>query len=482
MNMIRVWGGGIYEEDIFYELCDEMGLLVWQDFMFSCAMYPGDASFLENVELEAIENVKRLRTHPSMALWCGNNESWMFWQNWRKNANPDGGQPKLWSDSGDSLKIVDAYNDIFRRILPNAVQAYGADIPYWESSPMSKNGGFPSLTSGDTHYWGVWWGQEPFHAYRENIGRFMSEYGFQSFPELATVDSFTVEQDWDIYSDVMEAHQKSSIGNRTIANYMDRHFRTPKDFENYLYLSQLLQAEGVKIAMEAHRLRRPYNMGSLYWQLNDCWPGASWSGIDYYGNWKALHYYTRKAFAEVTISFEEDEHNITANIISDRPDEFRGTLLVELLDLNGKKIRSDEKKVRLKSYEGDDFWKESKKELLKKEKPDEVILRAKLLENSVPLAENHFLFVPHKEIDLPEPTIKFDLLKQEGGIGIQLKSNKTAFGVRLSTGDPAIKYSDNFFTLYPDETKTVTIQGNITLEALRERLVVHSVYDSYASE
>ena len=202
MNMIRVWGGGIYENDIFYDLCDEKGLLVWQDFMFSCAMYPGDDVFLENVAKEAEENIKRLRSHPSMALWCGNNEILMKWHGWRNNANEEGNQIPLWNNAGDSLKIVNAYDQIFKNILPNAVKSHGLGIPYWESSPSPKGGDFEDWKTGEAHYWGVWWGQEPFEAYRRNIGRFMTEYGFQSFPELKTVKTFTPEDDWDIYSDV----------------------------------------------------------------------------------------------------------------------------------------------------------------------------------------------------------------------------------------------------------------------------------------
>jgi beta-mannosidase len=482
MNMIRVWGGGIYENDIFYNLCDEKGLLVWQDFMFSCAMYPGSETFLENVRKEAEQNVIRLRNHPSLALWCGNNEVLMKWQNWRNNANEEGNQMPLWNNVQDSLKIVSAYDAIFKTILPEAVQAYGHKVPYWESSPSSQNGKYADWKSGDAHYWGVWWGQEPFDAYRANIGRFMSEYGFQSFPELSTVKTFTSEEDWDIYSDVMESHQKSSTGNKTIANYMLQHFKEPKDFENHLYLSQLLQAEGVKIAMEAHRKNKPLNMGSLIWQLNDCWPGASWSSIDYYGKWKALHYYIRSAFNEVIVTFEDDEDEVRAYMISDRTEDIKATLYLTIMDMNGKKINSYEKKVKLKANGSDLVWKSNKKDLLKKAKKEDAILRSRLVFNDEVLHENQYLFVRHKNLKINDPAIDFEFKEEGGKLLVALKSNKAAFGVTFKHSGLDLQFSDNYFTLFPKEQKIIEIISKESISEIKNKLTVKSLYDSYASK
>jgi beta-mannosidase len=479
MNMIRVWGGGIYENDIFYDLCDEKGLLVWQDFMFSCAMYPGDDSFLENVKKEAEENVKRLSAHPGIALWCGNNEILMKWQGWQNNANQEGNQSPLWRSKEDSLKIVKAYQDIFRRILPTTVNAYGQGVPYWESSPSAKNGDFPDGKTGDSHYWGVWWGQEPFDEYRNNIGRFMSEYGFQSFPELATIKTFTEAEDWNIYSDVMEAHQRSSIGNKTIANYMQRHFNEPRNFEDHLYLSQLLQAEGVKVAMEAHRIEKPRNMGSLVWQLDDCWPVASWSGIDYYGRWKALHYYIKRAFADVIVAFEDDEEEVRAYVVSDMPMDVKGELNIEVVDLDGKKVFADQKKMKLDANGSDLMWKGWKKDLLKKAKKEEVILRAQLMQEGHLLAENVFLFTPHKDLKLSEPGIKYDFKEKDGRLFIELKTNRTAFGVTFETDGLNLRYSDNFFTLFAKEAKTIEVLSDLPAFDIKNKLTVKSLYDSY---
>lgn len=479
MNMIRVWGGGIYENDIFYDKCDEKGLLVWQDFMFSCAMYPGDSAFLENVRLEAAEHMKRLRSHPSLALWCGNNEILIKWQNWRNNVNEEGGQIPLWNDKTDSMKIEQAYHDIFKTILPDAVKAHGQGVPYWESSPSAKDGKFADWKSGDTHYWGVWWGQEPFDAYRNNIGRFMSEYGFQSFPEFSTIKTFSTEQDWDIYSEVMQAHQRSSIGNGTIASYMEQHFRVPVNFENYLYLSQLLQAEGVKVAIEAHRIKKPFNMGSLVWQLNDCWPVASWSGIDYYGRWKALQYYIKRAFDEVIVAFEDDENEVKTYVVSDRADELKATLILEVLDLEGKRISQVEKKVKLKAQEGSLIWKGSKKELLNKVKRQEVMLRAQLLEDNQLLAENIYLFTTHKELKLSDPGIKFSFSEKGGRQYLEVKSNKTAFGVSIFADGVDMRLSDNFFTLVAKESKFIEIISEAPIVQIKNKLQVKSLFDSY---
>lgn len=479
MNMIRVWGGGIYENDIFYDLCDEKGLLVWQDFMFSCAMYPGDEAFLENVTEEAEENVKRLRNHPSLALWCGNNEILMKWYGWRNNANEEGKQIPLWKNSQDSMKIVDAYTRIFENILPDVVKNHAMGVPYWESSPSAKGGTYEDWKTGDAHYWGVWWGQEPFEAYRDNIGRFMTEYGFQSFPEIKTVKTFTNENDWDIYSDVMQSHQRSSIGNRTIANYMSNHFRVPNNFPNYLYVSQLLQAEGVKVAMEAHRIKKTYNMGSLVWQLDDCWPVASWSSIDYFGRWKALHYYIKRAFQDVIVAFESSEEEIKIYTVSDLYSDQKITLITELLDFNGKILISDEKKIKLKANSSEEIWKSSKKELLKKLQGDAVYLRARLLNDKNLIAENTYFFVPFKNLKLETPDIKYDFIEKEGKLYVTLKSNKTALGVYFDAGDIDPVYSDNYFTLHAKEEKIVEVKGKFEPFEIKNKLTIKSLTDSY---
>jgi beta-mannosidase len=245
MNMLRVWGGGVYEEDIFYDLCDENGILVWQDFMFACAMFPNDEQFLESIRHEAIDNVKRLRNHPSIALWCGNNEILTAWNTW--------GWKALAENQGEDVpeKVWQAYVDIFHKTLPEVVEEFDPSRSYWGSSPSSGMGVQADLVNGDEHYWGVWWGKEPFETYATHLARFMSEYGFQSFPEFSTVKKYTAPEDYDIYSEVMKSHQRSSIGNETIEYYLLKEYNRPKDFESFLYVNHVLQAEGIKFGWKA---------------------------------------------------------------------------------------------------------------------------------------------------------------------------------------------------------------------------------------
>ncbi|MDQ2856639.1 MAG: hypothetical protein M3R68_09945, partial [Acidobacteriota bacterium] len=314
MNMLRVWGGGIYERDDFYDLCDEMGILVWQDFMFGCSLYPGDQMFLDNVRQEAIDNVKRLRNHPSIAIWVGNNEIESGWFHWGwKDQLP----ARLWDD----------YLKLFYGVLPEVCASLDPSRPYWPSSPSSKLEDDPeSQKMGDLHYWQVWHAALPFSEYEKQHPRFMTEYGFQSFPQLETVNTYTVPSDHDIKSPVMMAHQRHPRGNQLIREYMLREYPEPRDFESFLYVSQVLQAEGIKIGAEHLRRIMPHNMGSLFWQIDDCWPVASWSSIDYTGRWKALQYYARRFYSEVLISTYEKDGNLEIFVVSDRVKPFAAQL------------------------------------------------------------------------------------------------------------------------------------------------------------
>jgi beta-mannosidase len=256
--------------------------MVWQDFMFACAMFPGDTAFLDNVKQEAIDNIKRLRNHPCLALWCGNNEILAAWEGWGWKKTEEAKNPEV------AAKIWQSYSDIFLKILPEAVKEQDPDRPYWDSSPSSGLGIPADQVNGDEHYWGVWWGKEPFETYATHLARFMSEYGFQSFPEMSTIRKYALPEDYDIYSEVMKSHQRSSNGNGTIEYYMLKEYNKPEDFESFLYVNYVLQAEGIKFGLEGHRRAAPYCMGSLYWQINDVWPVASWSSTDYFQKWKAL--------------------------------------------------------------------------------------------------------------------------------------------------------------------------------------------------
>jgi len=289
MNMIRVWGGGVYERDLFYDLCDSLGLLVWQDFMFAGTMYPGDQDFTQNVIAEATEQVRRLRNHPCMAIWCGNNEIEVAWNNW-------GWQEKYGYTEEISEKLWQDYLILFHEVLPDIVSYESPDIDYVATSPMSNWGTPENFNHSSMHYWGVWHGRDSLEAYRDNIGRFMVEYGMQSYPEISTIQSFALPEDLDLSSEVIKMRQKSYIGNGEILRQIERYYESPKNFEDFIEKSQEVQALAMQIAIEAHMKSEGHCMGSLLWQLNDCYPGPSWSIMDFYGNKKKAYYAVKKGF------------------------------------------------------------------------------------------------------------------------------------------------------------------------------------------
>ncbi|MEF9949990.1 MAG: glycoside hydrolase family 2 protein, partial [Mucinivorans sp.] len=325
-NMLRVWGGGIYEQDLFYDLCDKAGIMVWQDFMFACGFYPWDKEFLASVRAEAIYNVRRLRNHPSIVIWCGNNEINEAWHQW-------GYQKAYGWTKAEQDMIWRGYKALFHELLPEVLRAEDSTRYYHPSSPLYGRGDPRSQTMGDVHYWGVFHDEEPFSTYKDKPGRFSNEYGFQSLACYDTYREYFKDSDMTLYSDAMRVHQKNPKGYRVMEEYMVRDLPLKKgNFRQYVYLTQLLQAEGIKIAMEGHRQKRPYTMGSLYWQVNDCWPVASWSSIDSRGRWKALQYYARRSFAPTAISFEKIDSTGEVRLwgVTDELIERRGSVKLTL--------------------------------------------------------------------------------------------------------------------------------------------------------
>ena len=452
MNMLRVWGGGIYEEDVFYELCDEYGLLVWQDFMFACSMYPGDEAFLNSVRHEAIDNVKRLRNHPSIVLWCGNNEIDSAWAHyiedggwgWKKDYNAEQ-REKIWAD----------YEAIFHELLPEVVEAYAPGVDYWPSSPLvsltgdEKQHANPSTSEGDIHYWGVWHSVEPFENYNVHVGRFMSEYGFQSFPEYKSVRKYAEEEDLALESEVMLAHQKNGAGNRLIKQYMDMYMHEPKDFPSFLYMSQVLQAEAMKTAIEAHRRRKPYCMGTLYWQMNDCWPVASWAGMDYFGNWKALQYYAKRSFSDVLVSVDGTKEDRTdIYLISDQLQPVEGQLQVRLIGFDGTVYREEEHAVTLESNSGKQALTLNNADWLQGRDAATTLLRLVLKQTGqADIVQEHY-FAPSKDIGLKQAAIQVTEIQEADGSYLVLESDTLAKQVWISTEAEGV-FSDNFFDLIP---------------------------------
>jgi beta-mannosidase len=473
MNMLRIWGGGTYENDIFYELCDRYGIMIWQDFMFSCTMYPDDEKMFASIEQEAQDNIVRLRNHPCIALWCGNNEIELAWAPWSGSIGGGWGWKRRYTEP-QRESLWHAYDTVFHNILPQAVERLTRENNYWPSSPSPGYGiaNKPLNRTGDMHYWDVWHGRKPFESYNDNIPRFMSEYGFQSFPEFATVKSFTLPEDWDINSPVMAAHQRSGIGNMVIKEYMERYYdRMPAKFENILYLSQILQAESMKCGIEAHRRNMPYCMGSLYWQLNDCWPVASWSGIDSYGRWKALHYFARTAFAPLLISPYMHDGVLEVYLVSDLAQSVHGTLTLSLMDFGGKELRGIKlKRVTASADSSVKIAEYNVSELLAGADPRNTMLKLTFDRADGRTTALHY-FEAVKNLNLPTPTVTTEVRERSQGVyEITLSTDLLAKNVALYYEGVAGIFSDNYFDLLPGHPHTVTLHTAADLAHVRSAL------------
>ncbi len=446
MNMLRVWGGGVYEDDLFYDLCDEKGVLVWQDFMFACAMYPGDTAFIENVKQEAIENVKRLRKHPSIALWCGNNENSEGWARWGwADDKTTEERAKIWSD----------YHAVFRHVLPRVVDSLHPSVNYWESSPKYGRGDKRYKTEGDAHDWWVWHDGYPFEHFEEEIPRFMSEFGFQSFPSYEAIQFFTEQDSIDILHPSFTTHQKHSRGFQLIKEYMARDYPVPENDREYVYVSQLLQAYGITKGIRAQRKAKPYNMGSLYWQLNDCWPVVSWSSIDGLGNWKSLHYKAKRAFENRLILAWEAGEYLNVTVADDALTSITGTLRVAIKDFEGNLI----KEQTLYNYQTD-------------RNKNEVVLKMLLsdfefnpansfAEITFEKEKSIFYFEKPKDLKLPKQEIAIETTKTTKGFTLRLTSEVLQKDVFLYS-DSKGHFDDNFFDLLPKESKVVIFKTDIS--------------------
>ncbi len=476
MNMLRVWGGGIYENDEFYQMCNEKGLMVWQDFMFACSMYPDTPELIENIRQEAIDNIIRLRNHPSIVLWCGNNEIEVAWSEYDHSTGWDGWR-KTYSRP-DQNKIWAAYETIFHEVLPNEVATHTKNIDYWKSSPSAgpEQVATYNTTSGDIHYWGVWHGLHPISDFNKHVGRFMSEYGFQSFPEFSTVKKYTVPSDWDIESEVMAAHQRSGIGNLRIKQYMEDHYKTPKNFESFLYVSQLLQAKAIKEAIEAHRRQMPYCMGSLFWQLNDCWPVASWSSTDYYRNWKAQQFITKKAYKPLHVLPELTGKKFNVYVVSDKLKSTKAQLSVELVGLEGNVFHAIKENVEVVPNTGHLYLSKSLKKLTKGQERSKCFLVSKIIIDEKVVSENINYFVEPKDLELKKPKIERYTKKEGDKVFLILKTDTLAKDVFITFNGQSVPLSDNYFDLLPLTEKWLELkQPDVDLETLE----IKTLFDSY---
>lgn len=473
MNMLRVWGGGIYEDETFYQLCDARGILVWQDFMYACALYPGNGRFLKTAAFEALEQLERLRQHPCIALWCGNNENNEAWHNWGWQMQFNEAQrTQLWRE----------YQLLFNDILRTYVENNAGGVPYWESSPRYGRANPKSHTEGDSHYWGVWHDEEPFEILNKKVPRFMSEYGFQSFPEWRTIQSFTEPADRELESKVMLLHQKHPRGNALIAEYMKRDYRTPKNFEDFVYVSQLLQAEGMRVGFEAQRRNKPYCMGTLYWQLNDVWPVASWSSIDYHGRWKALHYYTRDAFKPVAALPLLEDNQLKIYGANDLADSVQVTLNLRAYTFSGDNLMTFSLPgLALSPDSSKLLWQGALKTVLDGKKPENCVVEIVLNDAAGTQALSRRLFYPvsPKKMNLPKPGLKITQVeKAEGGYLLSLQTDgKLAKNVYLQTEEAGF-FSNNYFDLLPNERVKILFKTDRVLTQPEKAFRVKSLVDA----
>ncbi|MBL8134966.1 MAG: glycoside hydrolase family 2 protein [Anaerolineae bacterium] len=466
MNMLRVWGGGIYESDLFYDLCDEYGIAVWQDFMFACGVYPSyDAAFMANVRSEAEDNVRRLRHHACLALWCGNNEieQGMGGSGWKETIS--------W----------EVYGALFDKLLPEVVAALDPHRPYWPSSAHSPHGDREDHMNpkwGDSHLWSVWHGRQPFEWYHTRTDRFVSEFGFQSFPPPKTIDSFTLPEDRNITSYVMEHHQRSAIGNSAIVDYLLSWFRLPSSFESLVWLSQILQGLAMQYAVEGWRRNMPQSMGALYWQLNDCWPGPTWSGIDYRGNWKALHSMARRFFAPLLISGVEDASagSFDIHITSDHLSPVDGVARWRILTPAGDLLGTGVQPVTIKPLSSEKVASVDVADLLREHTPRGVLVLLELGVGGETVSENLVLFSRPKHIALVKPTLTPTFYAADGGLKVALQTDQPALFVWLEMDGVDARFSDNFFHLMPGQTKIITLEGAADQAAA---LRLRSLADTY---
>ncbi|MBN1311132.1 MAG: glycoside hydrolase family 2 protein [Anaerolineae bacterium] len=506
-NMLRVWGGGFYEEERFYDLCDKYGILVWQDFIFACSIYPLDeTAFLDNLLAEVVDNVRRLRHRASLALWCGNNEMEWGWAAWGW-APPDlteteeaciAGLMQRFSWARDVFgpmqarlqplpdwKVLrDAYLKYFHTTLPAWVAKLDPDTPYWPSSP-SSNTPFEDVNGyeqGDIHYWGVWHGREPFTAYRKALPRFVSEFGFQSLPPLETVKAFAEEADWNMTSYIMEHHQRGNHGNGLIIAQMTDTYRMPKDFPSLVYLSMVLQAEGIRNGVEHWRRNMQRVYGTLYWQLNDCWPVASWSSIDYFGRWKALHYAAKRFYAPLLLSVEDEDGKMGVHVTSDLQERWEGTVRWSLETLSGQTLAQGEKTVSagpLASTHIDtlDFGTQ-----VSDANRREVVFVCELWQGEERLALTVTPFIPSKHLSLTDPELAVDISLEGQRVKTAVTAASLARHVELSIAGADVTFDDNYFDLPAGRTLTVTclLPDGWDIDQVRSMFRVRSLYDSFA--
>lgn len=477
-NCIRVWGGGYYPEDYFYDSCDEAGILIWQDLMFACNVYALNDHFEENIAEETRDNVRRIRHHACLALWCGNNEmEWGWGEEWDRIK---GHHPRYKAD----------YIKIFEYILPKVLKNCDNVTYYWPSSP-SSGGSYDepnAVNRGDQHYWEVWHSGKPFTEYRKQYFSFCSEYGFQSFPGMKTIRSFTLLEDRNIFSEVMESHQKNGAANGKILNYVADYFLYPKSLGDLAYISQVLQLKAIQYGVEHWRRNRGRCMGSLYWQLNDCWPVASWSGIDYFGRWKALHYGARRFYAPIMVSACEKEElstEIGYYVNNDTLHTVKGAVKVSLIDAGLHVLWECTVDITVEPMSVAKSLEVDYQDVIPIQKVrGEVLARVRLLVDGLCVSEQVTLFVKPKHFRYNRPDYQVFVSETESQFDILIKSSAFAQYVELDFEELDGIFTDNYFDITSPcgvmvSLKKYELPEDISLVDIEEQIRVRSVADSY---
>ena len=475
-NAIRVWGGGYYPDDAFYDICDELGLLVWQDLMYACAFYDLTPDFERSIRVETHQNVARLRHHASLALICGNNEMEMF----MAGANSALINHRTWEFVPTYPHHITDYVKMFEYILPAIVKETAPQTYWWPASP-SSGGNFDAPNDenrGDNHYWDVWHGEKPFTEYRKFFFRYASEFGFQSFPCLKSVKQFTLPDDRNIFSRVMERHQRNQAANGKILSYLSQTFRYPNSFDDLLYASQLMQAEAIRYGVEHWRRNRGRCMGAIIWQLNDIWPVASWASIDYYGRWKALHYAAKRFFAPVMISAEEEgelsqnpkineyhpaplEKSFRLNVCNETLRDVTGEVVWALRTPDGAIVRQNQQTLTIPAM--------SAKWLDKVDCADASLtghyVSFAFVVDDVALSEGTCIFCAPKHFEFVDPR----LTVETRGDTLVVTSHAYAKQVWLESEDADLLLDDNAFDMNPGTKVVRVVQGSA--EKVRGRSV-----------
>ena len=467
MNTLRIWGGGIYEPDHFYELCDEMGIMVWQDFMFACSMYPAHDSFLRSVEKEARHQVDRLKHHPCIILWCGNNEVASGWLSWGWKEELPG---SVWED----------YRKLFHELLPSVCSELDPGRLYWPSSPghsLTQSKDDQIHGKGDNHYWGVWHGGDDFEAFEDNVGRFMSEYGMQSFPDMRTIEAFTNEKDRSVDSETMNAHQKASLGTGNLIKYIEDGYRMNNSFESVVQLSQIMQAQAIRSAVESHRRNMPFCMGTLYWQFNDCWPVISWSSIDHGGNWKALHYLARHFFGPVLVSMLDRKGQVEIHVINDQHHGHDAELVLKLFKFDGTILLEEASDMEVDPFSSLMVKGLDKNRLISEHDPSDLILRAELRSNGRLLSKNQLFFKKPKDLNIPRPDYHHDVEKLNGRFQITIRSNSFLCQLHLRSRKVQGVFSDNYFDMLPGEVALVEFDPGEDCDVNELDLKINTLYE-----